>query len=115
MVIRDLTKALAAFTPTIEGDRKTLVTGKWGCGMFNGNAELKFIIQWLAASIAGRKMVFTTFGDMGLSESLKISKFLEVYTVKPIQAFIERFRDIVRGERKDISGGQLLMMMAKQQ
>lgn len=44
LVMRDLTKALGAFTPTIEGDKRTLVTGKWGCGVFNGNPELKFLI-----------------------------------------------------------------------
>ncbi|KAA6360028.1 MAG: putative poly glycohydrolase, partial [Streblomastix strix] len=30
-----------------------LATGHWGCGAFNGDSFLKFIIQWIAASEAG--------------------------------------------------------------
>jgi hypothetical protein len=30
-----------------------LITGNWGCGAFGGDPELKFLLQWLAASQAG--------------------------------------------------------------
>lgn len=42
-------------------DTKLVSTGRWGCGAFNGNSELKFIIQWIAASLQNRDMVFYTF------------------------------------------------------
>jgi len=30
------------------------VTGNWGCGVFQGNHQLKFMIQWIAGSLAGK-------------------------------------------------------------
>jgi poly(ADP-ribose) glycohydrolase len=39
------------------------VTGKWGCGAFGGDPELKFVIQWLAASWADRNMMFVNWGE----------------------------------------------------
>lgn len=33
-------------------------TGKWGCGAFGGDFYLKFIIQWIACSIANKNMIF---------------------------------------------------------
>lgn len=26
-------------------------TGNWGCGAFNSDYQLKFVIQWIAASV----------------------------------------------------------------
>jgi hypothetical protein len=31
-----------------------ICTGRWGCGAFKGDIYLKFIIQWIACSIAHR-------------------------------------------------------------
>jgi poly(ADP-ribose) glycohydrolase len=39
------------------------VTGKWGCGAFRGDCELKFVIQWLACSWVDRKYVFVNWGE----------------------------------------------------
>ncbi|CAK9203298.1 unnamed protein product [Sphagnum jensenii] len=48
-------------------DIKTTVgiaTGNWGCGVFGGNLELKSLLQWLAASQAGRPyMLYFSFQD----------------------------------------------------
>lgn len=35
-----------------------ICTGRWGCGVFRGDIYMKFLIQWIACSIANRKMVF---------------------------------------------------------
>lgn len=35
-----------------------ICTGRWGCGAFRGDIYLKFIIQWIACSIARRKMIY---------------------------------------------------------
>ncbi|ETO21079.1 hypothetical protein RFI_16125 [Reticulomyxa filosa] len=35
------------------GSKVAIATGNWGCGVFGGNVELKFVIQWLAASLCG--------------------------------------------------------------
>jgi len=57
-------------------DRFPIATGKWGCGAFKGDAQLKFIIQWLAASRIGREMIFFTGNDEKLDDAGKtINKF----------------------------------------
>ncbi|KAK2961085.1 putative poly glycohydrolase family protein [Blattamonas nauphoetae] len=63
-VDRELNKAFVGFSfvssppPSASSSeqpakRPSLSTGHWGCGAFNGNRVLKFLIQWLAASEAG--------------------------------------------------------------
>ena len=71
---RDIHKAyvgfsLANFDKNLE---KTISTGNWGCGVFGGNHELKFIQQWIAASFAGvERLDYYTFGD---KEAILIEK-----------------------------------------
>ncbi|KAG0340787.1 hypothetical protein BG004_006281 [Podila humilis] len=31
-----------------------IATGNWGCGAFGGHLELKFVLQWIAASVCSR-------------------------------------------------------------
>ena len=39
-----------------------IATGNWGCGAFNGDAQLKSIIQWISASEAGcSEILYCTF------------------------------------------------------
>ena len=59
-----------------ENDGKLwIATGNWGCGVFGGDIELKCIIQWIAASLAGRKIKYFGFGDKGC---LNIESFVEI-------------------------------------
>jgi poly(ADP-ribose) glycohydrolase len=46
-----------------ESGKLKVITGKWGCGIFDGIPEVKLLIQWIAASLSGREIVFTTFQD----------------------------------------------------
>ena len=41
--------------------------GRWGCGAFGGDTELKILLQLLAASVARRALILYTFGDEALS------------------------------------------------
>eukprot|EP00617_Octactis_speculum_P006953 CAMPEP_0185795330 /NCGR_PEP_ID=MMETSP1174-20130828/160493_1 /TAXON_ID=35687 /ORGANISM="Dictyocha speculum, Strain CCMP1381" /LENGTH=462 /DNA_ID=CAMNT_0028490621 /DNA_START=963 /DNA_END=2348 /DNA_ORIENTATION=+ len=66
LIARELNKALTGFSPPIsptlisgeEAGRTTptanrtpvIATGNWGCGVFGGDAQLKALIQWAAAS-----------------------------------------------------------------
>lgn len=72
-VLRELNKALAGFGL---GNEK-IVTGKWGCGMFGGDPELKFIIQWVVASVLDKEMAFMTFNDTDLT--VKIENLVQKY------------------------------------
>uniref|UniRef100_K3WNS6 poly(ADP-ribose) glycohydrolase n=1 Tax=Globisporangium ultimum (strain ATCC 200006 / CBS 805.95 / DAOM BR144) TaxID=431595 RepID=K3WNS6_GLOUD len=75
---RDLVKAFVGFAyPEQVSARWPVATGNWGCGVFRGDAELKFLIQWLAASFAGRELVYVLFDrDQELHD--KISELLQV-------------------------------------
>ncbi|KAJ6480408.1 hypothetical protein C8R45DRAFT_905972 [Mycena sanguinolenta] len=57
-VDRELTKAYTAFASHGEAPYETVVTGHWGCGAFGGNREIKSLIQWSAASMAGVQLNF---------------------------------------------------------
>lgn len=39
------------------------MTGNWGCGVFKGDLKLKFLIQWIAASLVGKKLIYCPYGD----------------------------------------------------
>ncbi|CEM31363.1 unnamed protein product [Vitrella brassicaformis CCMP3155] len=57
-VVRDLKKAHTAFHCnglTIVGGLP-FATGNWGCGVFGGDPQWKLLIQWCAASLAGRPL-----------------------------------------------------------
>ncbi|CAB3380275.1 Hypothetical predicted protein [Cloeon dipterum] len=54
-VLRELKKAYVGFS-NVATD--AIATGNWGGGAFKGDAELKFKIQWLAASLAGKKLFY---------------------------------------------------------
>lgn len=47
-----------------------VATGNWGCGAFRGNPKLKVLLQLMAASVAGRAMVYFTFGDTTLRDEI---------------------------------------------
>ena len=47
---REILKAYTGFSS--ESKSKKIVTGNWGCGAYQGNLKLKYMIQWIAASLA---------------------------------------------------------------
>jgi len=95
-VLRELNKAHAGFLTEDETPRK-VATGKWGCGVCKGNPQLKFIIQWLAASIAGREIVFYTDKDDNNFNIDDVTKILEYYQGKKVG---ELFKDLEKATRE---------------
>jgi hypothetical protein len=78
--LRELRKAFTAFRPLENNtdnyiNSKAIATGKWGCGVYKGDSELKFLIQYIVCSYFKRPMIFTCFKDKPLYN--KIMKFLE--------------------------------------
>lgn len=60
---RELNKAFAAFT--CDKKNTAVSTGNWGCGAFGGNIDLKFLLQWIAASRAKRQSLrYLTYGSI---------------------------------------------------
>eukprot|EP01079_Euglenida_sp_SAG-EU17-18_P011707 gene11707-2129_t len=65
-VHRELIKASAALVNP--ADNRPFATGNWGCGAFGGDKDLKGLVQWMAASAAGRPLRYFTFGDRSLKD-----------------------------------------------
>ena len=63
------------------------MTGNWGCGVFNGDIRLKFIIQWIACSLSGKKMTYVPFGN---GEMVTNNDLIEGLTGKPVVEVYER-------------------------
>ncbi|KAM9338628.1 poly(ADP-ribose) glycohydrolase isoform 2-T2 [Symphorus nematophorus] len=68
-VKRELNKAYCGFKG--HGNEPDIATGKWGCGAFNGDPQLKAVIQLMAAAKAKRGLAFFTFGDHRLRDDLE--------------------------------------------
>jgi len=82
-ILRELNKAYVGFSASDDlgnKEKKDIATGRWGCGVFKGDVQLKFIIQWAAASRAGRDMQFYSFEDSKMKGADKIiNKFKGMY------------------------------------
>jgi hypothetical protein len=68
-LLREIRKALAGFSDPGPGTEcsasayPSISTGNWGCGVFNGDLVTKAVIQWIAASLHGRDIIYHPFGD----------------------------------------------------
>ncbi len=62
---------------------QSLGTGNWGCGVYNGNKELKFAIQWIAAAIANvPKVNYYVMGDSALANMFNKFQNVEFHLEK---------------------------------
>ena len=66
-MLRELRKAFVGFSDhggeASSGTFTTIATGNWGCGAFGGYVDLKAVLQWMAASMAGRPVRYYPFKD----------------------------------------------------
>jgi poly(ADP-ribose) glycohydrolase len=95
---RDLLKATCGFTLSMRDLSETtmLGTGHWGCGAFGGNKEIKFLQQWIAASMARVPVVnYYTFGDHEFEEKAKVMVTLEKSTTKKLYDLMQEYRDYI--------------------
>ena len=82
-IVRELNKTYCGFSFELpsdkEGNLAPLATGNWGCGAFEGDKEVKTLIQWMAASQAGRSTQYYTFRDrhLGGRQSEVVKMLLE--------------------------------------
>lgn len=75
-----LTQAYAGFSWSTRVKKEQLcgvATGNWGCGVYNGNVELKSLLQLMAAAECNRDVAYFTFADDELRDSMhSIHQFL---------------------------------------
>ncbi|VDM31611.1 unnamed protein product [Hydatigera taeniaeformis] len=76
---RELDKAYCGFTNLLSPHRglpNVVVSGHWGCGVYNGDRELKCLIQMMACAQAGKSLAYCTFSDDDFAK-----KALQVFQV----------------------------------
>ncbi|EAR94378.1 poly(ADP-ribose) glycohydrolase (macronuclear) [Tetrahymena thermophila SB210] len=98
-VMRDIAKAYTAFrcdnVLKYNNRRQGIITGNWGCGDFKGDKELKFLIQWIAASWCKRELYYCTHNDQLLKAKIEeIYQYLKSteYTLYQILQFIGSYQ-----------------------
>ncbi|XP_043280108.1 poly(ADP-ribose) glycohydrolase-like [Venturia canescens] len=69
-ILRELNKAYVGFRGEIRKNLPPIATRNWGGGALKGNPKLKFLIQWMAATVAERSMFYFTLGDQELTDKV---------------------------------------------
>ena len=80
IINRDIYKAFAGFylTNVDMFFEKSIATGNWGCGIYGGNFELKFLEQWLAASFSMvQRLDYYTFDKAEMQNVIKCYEFIK--------------------------------------
>lgn len=101
-VVRELMKCSTALSanlafPFREQPKLPFATGNWGCGAFCGDPQLKFMIQWIAASQLERPMLYCPFSDKRV---LQLNQFIRFIMEKEISTVGALFRLLVRSLNK---------------
>ncbi|KAL4471443.1 hypothetical protein ABPG74_008336 [Tetrahymena malaccensis] len=94
---RELIKCFAGFQGPLNEDNQNsydklpIVTGNWGCGIFNGDPQLKLLIQWIACSLLQKKMVYCSFKDSRLANHNQFIQQLKGKKIKSILDLIYQY------------------------
>lgn len=70
LMLRELNKAYVGFIHPLDTPAPGVASGNWGCGAFGGEASLKALIQLMACTITKRPLVYFTFGNRELRDSI---------------------------------------------
>jgi len=81
---RELKKAVLGFGATFAPDSYEVVTGNWGCGVFKGDIQLKFLIQWVAATFCHRNMSYLTWNNSDLANLTEWVNFFNQYSTNQV-------------------------------
>lgn len=143
--LRDLNKALASFSSVVlrseppskhslgvftqavedtaaaagghsEQARPVVCSGKWGCGVFNGDPVLKVLQQWAAASLAGVDLCISTFGQPQQARQLnKLTQHVlqeaAVNTVGGLLTVVQAYGDSVVAGTAAVDGLAALLIV----
>lgn len=70
---RDIIKAISGFSSI---RTKTIITGNWGCGAFNGDYKLKFLIQWYSSSICNKSLMYSIPGSVFETNNVELIELI---------------------------------------
>lgn len=91
---RELNKACIGFLgDPSENSYREIVTGRWGCGAFQGDEQLKFLIQWAASTVSFRNMIFLTWDMKHIPRLHNIIHLLKNLKVKDVVNALNNYRD----------------------
>lgn len=92
-VRRELHKAFVGFqgADLEAGEEMPICTGKWGCGAFKGDEDLKFLIQWVAASESNREMLYISDNREKLQEYSMLVKELGTLNTLDLLSLLDEF------------------------
>ncbi|EPY21547.1 poly(ADP-ribose) glycohydrolase [Angomonas deanei] len=87
---RELQKLLSALLHPSVKDITSVAGGNWGCGIFGGDYELKFLIQWLACCISKKQLHYFPFDNECFEEfnSTLCALVESGCTVKELEEFL---------------------------
>lgn len=96
LMLRELNKAYVGFFHPLDTIAPGVASGNWGCGAFGGDATLKALLQLMACTVAKRPLVYFTFGDKKLRDSVhQIHTFFieNNVTVKELWRYLKKFQE----------------------
>ncbi|KAM3140813.1 hypothetical protein pb186bvf_007040 [Paramecium bursaria] len=94
---REILKARVGFSKC-----EKICTGKWGCGVFQGDWQLKLVIQWIAASKSGcQELLFINNDDQFVYNQV----FSKIENLAQLENILINFCQLK--EKKDITCGIL--------
>lgn len=96
LMLRELNKAYVGFFHPLDTIAPGVASGNWGCGAFGGDATLKALLQLMACTAAKRPLVYFTFGDVKLRDSVhQIHTFFieNNVTVKDLWKYLKKFHE----------------------
>eukprot|EP00662_Eupelagonemidae_sp_cell21_P041349 gene41349-23171_t len=85
-----------------------VATGNWGCGAFLGDAELKALCQWAAASLAGRELHYFPYDNAGLHRALVgwlLQRLQGPERAGPVLRQLDAAFHLGIGDREHLDGG----------
>ena len=105
-ILRELNKSYIGFNgheliDEKKNQKKKIATGRWGCGVFGGDSQLKFIIQWIACSQAEREITFFRLKDKHLSKLEEIVNKLKSLEIGQIFNYLMEFSHLFFRQNKN--------------
>ncbi|KDO20439.1 hypothetical protein SPRG_14311 [Saprolegnia parasitica CBS 223.65] len=98
---RELHKACVGFgalpDEPLTAPHRAIATGNWGCGVFGGDVQLKFLLQWVAASLQGRSTLrYYTFQHAALVNCLEntVQDVKTRYSVRDVLVFLASYTPV---------------------